>query len=79
MSKRQTKTKKNVEKPYEVILFYTQTCRAVKIVMAKNLAEAQQKADDISAEDLGDHELDPVDGELDVDSVALAEEGKSHD
>jgi hypothetical protein len=74
-----TDTNPRTEKQYEVILFYTQTSRVRKIVMAENLAQAKDKAWEIEAGDIWEADLDPVDGELYVDTVKLVKEGENHE
>ena len=59
----------NKAKKYRVVLYFTQTCEAVVNLEAESLAQAESLADEIESEQLTDDDLNPIDGELVVDSV----------
>jgi hypothetical protein len=55
---------------YEVELYWTQYNRATVIIKARSLKEAEEKADEFSADEIETWE--PVHGEMSVESVELA-------
>ena len=67
----------NQRKEYQATLCYTQRSQATVSIIAQSLAEARAKADKITPELVDD--WDPVDGELYVEFVELAEGGENHD
>ena len=66
----------NGKKPlftYEAELFWTQHNRATVKVKAHSREEAEEKADELSSEDIDN--WDPIDGDMFVDSVELVAGG----
>jgi hypothetical protein len=63
-----------MKKKFEVIFTYTQTSRASKIIEAETQEEAEEMADEMGCEDLDENDLNPIDGELYVDSVESLDE-----
>lgn len=61
---------------YRVHLFWTQTNEAFITITAKSQEEAEAKADEIESDILTDDDLNPIDGELMIDSVDLITEGQ---
>jgi hypothetical protein len=73
----QTVSDINHSKKYEVTLFWAQYNQAKVIIEAGSFAEAEEKANDLQADEVED--WNPVDGDLSVVSVDQMDGGKSHD
>jgi hypothetical protein len=61
-------------KQYQVHLFWTHTDEAFLTITAKSQKEAERKADEIESDILTENDLNPVSGEIDIDSVTPIEE-----
>jgi hypothetical protein len=59
---------------YLVHLFWTHTDEAYLTITAKSQAEAEEKASEIESDILADDDLNPISGEIDIDSVEPAKE-----
>jgi predicted transcriptional regulator len=69
----------NKANKYRVVLYYTQTCEVVVNLEVESLAQAEALADEIESEQLTDDDLNPISGELVVDSVKLISGGQDHE
>lgn len=73
----QTAADTNNTKNYRVVLYYTQTCEAVLNIKADSLAQAKALANEIESEQLTDDILNPISGEIVIDSIELIDGGKT--
>lgn len=65
------------ERQYLVHLFWSHTDEAFLTITAKSQQEAEAKAHEIESEILTDDDLNPISGEIDIDSVTPAREEES--
>jgi hypothetical protein len=57
------------KRKFEVIFSYSQLSRAKVMITAKSLEEAQEKAEEMNADEIPADNFNPIDGTLDVDNI----------
>jgi len=70
-------TAADTKQRYEVILMFSQESRAKVIIEAADLAEAEDKASDIFADEIDD--WNPINGDVRVESVEPVKARQSHE